>query len=144
MKRGIEDYAKDTIRRLVTGVQDAGFLRTILEARWREDSEDDEIIEDSSGEPPLTKAIYIRNLSNEYRPPFLCDMYFVAPELQTYWLYEIEDTHPISAKSSRNSVGGLTTSATKQSGQGVLSSLIDGAVITAACITTRRAPMTRH
>jgi len=23
-------------------------------------------------------------------------MYFVAPELQTYWLYEIEDTNPIS------------------------------------------------
>ena len=96
MKRGIEDYAKDTIRRLVPGVQDAGFLRTILEANWREDFADDEVVEVDSGEPSLTKAIYIRNMSEEYRTPFLCDLYFVAPELQTYWLYEIEDTNPIS------------------------------------------------
>jgi hypothetical protein len=96
MKRGIEDYAKDTIRTLVPGVQDAGFLRTILEARWREDFADDEVVEDNSGEPSLTKAIYIRNMAEEYRTPFLCDMYFVAPELQTYWLHEIEDTNPIS------------------------------------------------
>ena len=96
MRRGIEDYAKDTIRRLVPGVQDAGFLRTVFEARWREDYADDEVVEVNSGDPPLTKAIYIPDMSDQYRTPFLCDMYFIAPELQTYWLYEIEDTNPIS------------------------------------------------
>jgi hypothetical protein len=96
MRRGIEDYAKDTIRRLVPGVQDAGLLRTILEARWREDYTEDEVAEGKSGDPPMTKATYVRDMSAQYRTPFLCDMYFVAPELQTYWLYEIEDTNPIS------------------------------------------------
>jgi hypothetical protein len=101
MKRGIEDYAKDTIRRLVPGVQDAGFLRAIFEARWREDYADDEIVEVNSGEPPLTKAIYIRDMSEQYRTPFVCDMYFIARELQTYWLYEVEDTNPISREKLR-------------------------------------------
>jgi hypothetical protein len=63
MKRGIEDYAKETIRTLVPGVQDAGFLRTILEACWREDSADDEVIGDNSGRvrvndcPPQVKTV---------------------------------------------------------------------------------------
>ena len=96
MKRGIEDYAKDAIRRLVPGVQDGGLLGTIFEARWRGECADEEVVEGNSDDPPLTKAIYIRDMSERYRTPFLCDMYFVAPELQTYWLYEIEDTNPIS------------------------------------------------
>ena len=96
MRQGIEDYAKDTIRRLVPGVQDAGLLRTIFEARWRDGYPDEEVVDGNSDDPPLTKATYIRDMSERYRTPFLCDMYFVAPELQTYWLYEIEDTNPIS------------------------------------------------
>jgi hypothetical protein len=145
MKRGIEDYAKDAIRRLVPGVQDAGFLRTILEASWREDFADDEVVEVDSGEPSLAKAIYIRNMSEEYRIPFLCDMYFVAPELQTYCLYEIEDTNPISREKLQklrrwiDYFGGETEWA-----GGVSSSLTDGAIITAACIITRRARTTGH
>jgi len=80
----------------VPGVQDGGLLGTIFEARWREECADEEVVEGNSDDPPLTKAIYIRDMSERYRTPFLCDMYFVAPELQTYWLYEVEDPNPIS------------------------------------------------
>ncbi len=68
----------------------------MFESRWREAYADDEVVEGNSGGPSLTKAIYIRDMSDRHRTPFLCDMYFVAAEIQTFWLFEIEDTNPIS------------------------------------------------